>query len=140
MPARSPRPSAREMHNKVREALAALRSDRCSEVIEKHQAMTWDFLGVTRDMDLWKQIEVLLGELLAAGPEKCYAGRHPPQKSYEPAIKNEELWAYAWQSHRTGKLTYLKFAIKKSKRKTKSNKEDAEPWLFLVDCHESKPK
>ncbi len=41
-----------------------------------------------------------------------YTGTRPPQRSYESAITDCELWAFAWESERLRKPMYLKFALK----------------------------
>ncbi len=121
MPAR---PSSREMEKKARDALEAVRAGRCSIAELKHLTLAYEFLGITTHEELWDEIERLLAEVLKAGAAKCYCGGHPPQLSYEAAIKGDELWAYAWESSLLNVRVYLKFVIKKH-------------YFLFVDCHES---
>ena len=64
-------------------------------------------LDVLADGEVWE----LIGELLEEISPADYAGLRPPQKSYERAIKEKELFAFAWDSKKLGKRMYLKFAL-----------------------------
>lgn len=121
------RPSKREKHNKVKEAIAAIGNDACFRLLTKHVSMDDEAMGVSDEDKFWETLVELLEELLAADPVKCYAGGHPPQRSYEQDLKDMELWAYAWDSQVLGKKMYVKFCIKKG-------------YYFHVDCHESQTK
>lgn len=120
-----PRPSNREIGNKVADALDALRAGRFQFGTRKHISADLDDLGVDT-ADLLALLIVLLEEIQNAGPIQCYAGTRPPQRSYEPEILGLELWAYSWHSPRFKKRMYLKFALKKQ-------------WYVYVDCHEDRP-
>lgn len=84
-------------------------------------------MDLLRSEDLPALTLDLLEEIQRAGPNECYVGTRPPQRSYEPEILKLELWAYSWHSPRLGKRMYLKFALKK-------------PWYIHVGCHEDRPK
>ena len=122
-----PRPSNKEIFNKVRDGLAAVCAEQRRFASPKHFAADLDALELTSANDYWQLIEKLLGEILTAGPVACYAGGRPPKRSYEAGIKNAELWAYAWDSPSLGKRMYLKFVLENE-------------WYLHVDCHESTEK
>lgn len=91
-------------------------------------------LDLNSTEELWELLPKLLDEIKNARPEKCYAGTKPPQRSYqdEPAIKDEELWAFSWHSSHFAKRMYLKFVLTKNRR--------GEWCYFHVDCHPDAPK
>lgn len=121
------RPSKREICNKVADALVALKGGRFQIGVTKHLAGDFEGMQLEKAEDLPGLLIVLLEEIKALDPIKCYAGTRPPQRSYEPEIHQLELWAYCWQSHHLGKRMYLKFALKKE-------------WYVYVDCHEDRPE
>jgi len=124
----SKRPSKKEIINKVQGALKAVKSGNRYQLIGKHISMDYEFLQVDCEDEFWIKLESLLQELLAAGPVCSYAGQYPPQRSYEPQLKNMELWPYAWKSPAMGgRVVYLKFCLK-------------DGCYFHVDCHESTKK
>ncbi|MCC5790148.1 MAG: hypothetical protein JJT75_10970 [Opitutales bacterium] len=143
MPPPFPRPSNKEIHRKVNQALEALRdpnrSKSCFIAKEKHLPESWDFLGVVDKVSFWDTIQALLEELRQIDPTKYYVGSRPPQRSYETGpIAQKELWAYAWESAITGHPTYLKFVIVPKKKQ--STYEGASAYnLFFLDCHENRP-
>jgi hypothetical protein len=121
----SKRPSNKEKINKIREAREAVQKG-CRRIpLSKHLAADLAELEIENEGDYWKAIEAALGEIAKAGPVDAYAGRHPPEKSYD--FRDVELWAYRWDSKRFGKKMYIKFAIK--------NKH-----YLHIDCHENRPK
>ena len=121
------RPSNREKYNKVSEAIAAIECGACFRLLTKHISMDDEAMGVDDEDGFWTMLVELLKEVLTVDPVKHYAGRHPPQRSYEAKLKDKELWAYAWDSEILGKRMYVKFCITKG-------------CYFHVDCHESQPK
>ena len=123
----SPRPSNKEIYDKVCFALESLRAGRWQIGLTKHLTGDLAELELDSTQDLPNLLIELLEEIKAAGPVSCYAGSRPPQRSYEREIQDLELWAYHWQSHRLGKRMYLKLAMKKQ-------------WYIHVDCHEDRPE
>lgn len=94
-------------------------------VVNRHVYSDLADLGI--DSDAYQPLLIdLLQEIQAADPIKCYAGKHPPDKSDDPALRNLELFAYCWPSTRLNKVMYLKFGLKKE-------------CYVHVDCHESRP-
>jgi hypothetical protein len=120
-----PRPTNRELCNKVAEALDAIKAGRFTIGVTKHLSGDLAKLELESGADLPKLLLELLGEIQNVGPIECYAGTRPPQRSYEPEIQNLELWAYCWYSERLGREMYLKFALKKQ-------------MYIYVDCHASR--
>ncbi len=118
-----PRPTAKEAKKKVRAALDAVRAGKCHIALDKHFSMSLEFLDAGNVAEMWPVIEELLEELNNLDALQHYAGRHPPDKSYEAKFKHDELWPFRWASNVTGKETYLKFIIKND-------------HFFFIDCHE----
>jgi hypothetical protein len=56
-----------------------------------------------------------------------YAGKRPPEKSYEVRGKGLELFAFSWQSSAFGRRMYLKFAI------------DRNEEVWLASIHTDRP-
>lgn len=121
----SKRPSNKEKINKVSEALEAVQAGRRSIPLSKHLAADLAELEIEDEDDYWKAIETALGEIAEEGPVDAYAGRHPPEKSYD--FSDVELWAYRWNSKHFGKEMYIKFAIKNQ-------------CYIHIDCHENRIK
>ena len=121
-----PRPHHHEICKKIADALAAIKAGRISLVLTKH--LVWDLEGLELESatELSQLLIELLDEIQHAGPIQCYAGSRPPQRSYEPEIRDLELWAYAWHSQRLQRPMYLKFAIKNQ-------------CYVYVDCHTDNP-
>ena len=119
------RPSAKELFQKVNSALAAVRAGRYQFPLTKYLVDDLDSLEVADEEALIELVIRLLEEILSLGPQNCYAGGRPPQRSYEPEIREKELWAFAWPSHLLKRRMYLKFVLKKD--------------VYLhVDCHEDR--
>lgn len=129
-----PRPSGRELHGKIRNAIVSLEAGRRDFGTLRHWASDKCDLGLNSSQELWELLPKLLNEIKNNRPETCYAGTNPPQRSYqgEPALKGEELWAFSWHSLFFGKKMYLKFVLTKNRR---------DEWhYFHVDCHQDAPK
>lgn len=128
------RPTPPELCGKIRHATEALKAGRRGFGTMRHWAGDREALGLCSTEELWELLPELLDEINQARPEKCYTGTRPPQRSYqdEPAIKNEELWSFTWNSSRLGKWMYLKFVLAKNGR--------GEWCYFHIDCHPNAPK
>jgi len=80
-------------------------------------------------LDLWteeEQSRALETAVSEIGAEH-YVGTRPPQKSYEDACREAELFAFAWQSRHFKRRMYLKFCFVKE-------------TLYIVSFHEDKPR
>ena len=120
------RPSGRELYNRVNEALAAISAGKYQFLLTKHLVSDLEELEIADEKELISLVAEGLREIRAVPPAKCWAGGHPPARSYEPGIKDSELWAFAWYSQIFKRAMYLKFAIKR----------DA---YIYVDCHADRP-
>ena len=110
------RPSIHEIQKKISDALAAISTGKRVVVArEKHLVNDLADLGIDQG-DFWNVVPILLKEIKSCGPESCYAGWRPPERAYEPEIKDEELWAYSWPSRHLGFRTYIKFVMRKNAR------------------------
>ncbi len=115
------RPSYKELDKKIKGAKEAL--------IERKGifANVNKVVGELNELEMessdliWNLILELLDEI---SPEK-YAGRRPPDKSYEKKIEKSELYAFCWNSKKLGKKMYIKFALK-------------ENTYYYVSLHKSK--
>jgi hypothetical protein len=115
------RPSLREIDKRLKEAKDALCKRRTlfanpAKVVEELSK-----LEIGDSDEIWELILLLLEELQLTD----YKGGHPPQKSYERAIAECELWAFSWTSPRLKKQMHLKFALR-------------EGIFYYVSLHESK--
>jgi hypothetical protein len=119
------RPQNREIWKKIADASEALKQGRFQVGVSRHLISDLAELQVS-EKDLPRLLAELLKEIENAKPHECYKGRRPPLRSIEPAIQNEELWEYAWNSQRFNKRMYIKFVVKKQ-------------WYLHVRCHEDRP-
>ena len=116
------RPSHRELDRKLREARQAVARKNCcfavqSKVVAELAALGWDTGEVPRELGL------LLSEI---NPDD-YDGSRPPERSYENAIRNSELFAFCWYSESRKEYMYLKFVIRGG-------------VFYYVSCHRSRRK
>lgn len=54
-----------------------------------------------------------------------YAGRRPPEKSYEKEVQGMEMFAFCWPSSRFRRVMYFKFCVTKRA-------------LFVLSFHQSR--
>ena len=104
------RPSDGELDKKIKAAKAALISQNRVYANVNKAVGELCALEIESPSQIWKLILELLDEI----SPKDYAGGRPPQRSYESAIKNQELFAFSWDSQRLGKKMYIKFALKEN--------------------------
>jgi len=112
------RPSHKELNNKILQARNAISKGLVSILDPIVIAADAIALGY-----LIKEINKVLLELLDELMPDYYAGRYPPQKSYEQDIKASDLFAFRWTSQKFGCDTYFKFAF-------------AQGRLWIVSLHE----
>lgn len=116
------RPSAREINNRIKEAKSSL-VDHDVWFVDPNKAVgEISALGIGDTAELKPLMMELLNEISLVD----YSGGLPPQRSYERAIANCELWAFSWNSIKLGQKMYLKFALKKGR-------------FFLVSIHKDRP-
>ncbi len=105
------RPLDGELNKKIKAAKAALiEKSGVYSNLNKAVGELYE-LGIESPSQIWKLILELLDEI----SPKDYAGGRPPQRSYEKAIENQELFAFCWDSMKLGKKMYIKFALKEGR-------------------------
>jgi hypothetical protein len=102
------RPSPRELDKRIEEAKACLKERRGLFANPAKAVGELCELAINDSADVWRLIYELLDEIAPSN----YAGTRPPQKSYEKAIANRELFAFTWKSPKMGKEMYIKFALR----------------------------
>ena len=112
--------SHKEIYRKIKQAKEAVSENQFSILNPVIIAADAVELGV----DL-QNISCILIDLLEEITPNHYAGRYPPQRSYEHDIEGYELLAFRWLSKTLGCRVYLKFTIK-GKR------------MWLVSLHEDR--
>jgi hypothetical protein len=115
------RPSGRELDKRLEEAKACLRDKKGLFAHPAKAVGELYELAVNDASEVWR----LIGELLEEIEPSDYAGTRPPQKSYEKATLNRELFAFSWRSPKMGKMMYIKFALR-------------EGLYYYVSLHESR--
>ena len=108
----SRRPTAKELHAKVRAALEATTAGDYQFLTHEHLVASLDDLGLENEDALIDLIVEILRSLSRSDPLACYAGQKPPTKSYERLIHGLDLWAFACFSATVNLTIYLKFALK----------------------------
>lgn len=130
------RPTSRELHGKVADAIQALKFGRhtLTQSVLKHWLEDGQALGLDATSELWPLLVEFLEEIKQSQPDKCYTGRHPPMECYESdrAINGEDLWAFSWFSLKFNKQMYLKFVLKKNRQ--------GEWHYYHIDCHTSRKR
>ncbi len=121
------RPSPKELSIKVCEALAAIEEGRWQTLDDPYLVASLEELELENEDALIDLTMELLESIRRIGPDVCYAGGKPPQKSYKPKIQGLDLWAFVCDDPRkAGRPIYLKFALKKG-------------VYIHVSCHEDRP-
>ena len=115
------RPSSRELDHRIEEAKASLKNGKAVFANPAKAVGELYELAIHETGEIWR----LIGELLEEIEPTDYAGTRPPQKSYEKAIANRELYAFSWKSPKMGKEMYIKFALR-------------EGLYYYVSLHESR--
>ena len=101
------RPSKKELFNKIREARKAVLGGR----IEIVDAISLAADAIELGYDITTELQVILEKLLNDISSDHYTGSRPPQKSYEAAIQNIELFAFVVDFAMLENKVYLKFAL-----------------------------
>jgi len=114
------RPSYKEISRKLKLAKEAVSENRIS--ILNPVSVAADTLELGLNL---RNISNILSDLLEEIGPNDYAGQYPPQRSYEPGIRDSELLAFQWLSKNLGCKVYLKFTIKENQ-------------LWLVSLHQAR--
>lgn len=116
------RPSVKEIQAKIRAA---------KQTCRKGNVLFVDPIVIESDL---LELDLLVDEFLDKLPSlldelrpENYVGSRPPQRSYKPAIKDCELFAFAWLSQLVGCRVYFKFCVKGSA-------------LYIVSFHKDRPR
>jgi len=108
------RPSQRELYKKLAEASSLIRAGKWFPANYDKLKPNFDDLERTFRIEttlVEDQTKVLVTALEEIRTEH-YAGSRPPQKSYEPAAKGKDMFAFRWQSDFFTKTEmYLKFCL-----------------------------
>lgn len=115
------RPGHSELRGKILKARAKIAADDWFMASPEKQVAEF------RDLNLWTEAEMTQALEVAANeiaPEH-YAGTRPPQKSYEKACREAELFAFSWDSGHFRRRMYLKFCFVKE-------------TLFIVSFHQDR--
>jgi len=116
------RPSKKELFNKIRQG---------KEIVAQGSILLVDPDVIAEDaIELGYQVANLkdiLSQILDEIRIDHYVGAHPPRKSYEPIIKDCELFEFKWTCRIFGCDTYLKYCLKKEA-------------FYLVSLHKDRPK
>lgn len=116
------RPTYKERAKKIKLAKEAVSAE--AIIILNHEAVAADAIDLGYDIsDIKKVLTELLNEITPVD----YAGKYPPQRSYEKQIENLDLFSFRWISKRFGCEIYFKFALKNEQ-------------LWVVSLHEHRAK
>ena len=124
------RPTNKELTGKIRKALELLSSpsDGFSPVDPLKLGVDFYKLALFSEEEQREGLRAALNEVTA----KSYSGRHPPERAFECAVKNEEIFTFRWQSAFFKKKMYLKFCFHDS---DEYEGED----LYIFSLHEDQP-
>lgn len=116
------RPSNKELYNKIKQG---------KEFVAQGNILLVDSDVIAADAtELGYQVtnlKSILYQLLDEVQIEHYVGAHPPRRSYEPLIKNCELFEFKWTCKRLGYDIYLKYCLKGE-------------TFYLVSLHKDRPK
>jgi hypothetical protein len=129
---RRERPSYRELSGKLGEALRLVETSRWLPASADKLQANWDELeeecGIETALSE-DQAAILTAALREITPNH-YVGRRPPEPSYEPAARGQELFAFRWQSRYFGnREMYFKFSMSRG----------GEGRVFIHSVHPNRP-
>jgi len=101
------RPSHKELKRKIETARRLLAAGRWAAAASEKLWANFAELNLFLPAEQRSALRAALAEL---EPE-FYCGTRPPTRSYEPAAKDAEMFAFVWQSRHFGKAMYCKWAI-----------------------------
>jgi hypothetical protein len=135
------RPSHRELSKKIAVAVQCVQQGRWLPASPAKLKANWDELedkGYVESTVLEnEQSDILLTALSEANP-RDYAGRRPPERSYEGETQNLELFCFCWESSFCGnREIFLRFSIS-------GNGDEARLWVYSLHpakrpCKEANP-
>jgi hypothetical protein len=117
------RPSHKELYGKILEARKAVANDLVNLINQDAIVCDAMELGYLIESDLIGVLTSLLNEITPVN----YAGKKPPEKSYEQQIEDLDLFAFRVESSWFNCAVYFKFAL--------YNNE-----LWIVSLHQNRKK
>jgi hypothetical protein len=105
-----PRPSHPELSGKIRNAKQALLSTGFLPSSPSKLATNFDECSLFTEEEQKQALFAVFDEIRA----EDYVGLRPPERSYEPKTKDQELFAFHWNSEFFGRFMYLKFSLAKT--------------------------
>ena len=99
------RPSVRELDRKLATAKMHVKAGRRRWANLNKVAGEVDYFQLDDISEVWDVIETVLDEIRS----EDYTGSRPPQRSYEPEIRDCELFAFCWDSQCLKERMYLKY-------------------------------
>lgn|GEM_PF-241445 len=115
-------PSHKALTGKIRKAIEALQTGKVA--FFDPTVIAADLLNLDCGIE---DVPEILAELLGDVVPDHYAGTRPPQRSYEEALGESELYAFKIDSKRVGCQIYFKFSL-------------IDDYLWVVSFHEDKAK
>ena len=116
------RPSKKELFNKIKDGKESVELGKI-QIVEPDVILE-DAAKLGYQVE---NLQIVLSEILEEIKIDHYIGAHPPRKSYEPLIKDCELFEFKWTGKRFGCDVYLKYCLKGR-------------IFYLVSLHENRPK
>lgn len=130
-----PRPRPGEVYKKIVEARRLLELERWSPADVAKMQSNFDDLG--RDFPRLEttskedQAEILSKALGEIKPEN-YRGQYPPEPAREPAVRNQDMWEFRWNSpFFQGREMYVKFCFSRGDENSRR--------LFMLSLHRNRP-
>ena len=115
------RPTHKELNNKLKQALSALKDGQV--FLLNQAALAVDALELEYRIET--ELKEVLHELLENTTSGDYTGTRPPQRSYEQDISGLDLFAFTVRIDRFSEPVYFKFSI-------------SENVLWLVSLHKNR--
>jgi hypothetical protein len=124
------RPSHREITGKLRQARELLASPSDGYIAADLAKLASNFyvLGLFSKEEQDEALRAAFSEVTA----KHYSGKRPPERAFECAVRDEEIFTFIWQSLFFKKKMYLKFCFHDSS-------EFEGEQLFIFSLHEDQP-
>lgn len=124
-------PSAKEIFQKIEQAIAAIDAGNIAIIGERHNQLAMDFLDAVDMDEVLDWVAVFLGEIKEIGPVRCFVGRFAERCTQHPGFSDLFLFPYHWNSPALGERVYLKFGIR-----TVTTTDGKTHTYCHLDCHE----
>lgn len=117
------RPSYRELNKKLLLARALVAQSKWAYASTEKVPPQFFELG----LDTAEEQTAALSDALGEVTPDHYNGFYPPEKAYEPGVRDEDLWVFFWESRSRCCKMWFRFCLKKG-------------MLYVVSFHRSKEK